>query len=230
MAVTKVVEIVSRVQTILQDAGATRWPLLEIQNWLNDAYKEIVLLKPASNTLVGAFTCVSGTKQTLTSGFPTATRLIDITRNLAVGGAKKAIRIIDRRILDDQRPSWHNETAVIDIQHYVFDDRLPTSFWVYPPALATSQLEVCYAAVPTPHALTEAALSNPATTDVINLDDSYANAIVDYILYRSFLKDVDYAANANRAVAHYQAMTASLGVRHRVEMAQSPNVKPGAGE
>lgn len=225
MAVTKVVDIVSRVQTILQDAGATRWPLLEIQNWLNDAYKEIVLLKPAANTLVGSFTCAEGTKQSLVVGFPTATRLIDITRNVAAGSAKKAIRLINRRILDDQRPGWHNETGVIDVQHYVFDERLPTHFWVYPPALATSQLEVAYAAVPTPHNLTEAQLSSASTADVINLDDSYVNAIVDYILYRSFLKDVEYASNMNRAVAHYQAMTASLGIRNQIENAQSPAAK-----
>lgn len=226
MAVTKVVEIVSRVQTLLQDAGATRWPLLEIQNWLNDAYKEIVILKPSSNTLVGTFTCAVGTKQTLTVGFPTATRLIDIVRNVAATSAKKAVRPIDRRILDDQRPGWHNETGVIDVQHYVFDDRMPVHFWVYPPALTTSQLEVAYAAVPTPHALTEAQLGNAGTADPINLDDSYANAILDYILYRSFLKDVEYAANTQRAVAHYQAMAASLGVRTKIEFAQSPNVKP----
>lgn len=226
MAVTKVVEVVSRVQTILQDVGATRWPLLEIQNWLNDAYKEIVLLKPSANTLVGTFTCAAGTKQSLTVGFSTATRLIDITRNVAATSAKKAVRLIDRRILDDQRPGWHNETGVIDVQHFVFDERLPTHFWVYPPALVTSQLEVAYAAVPTPHNLTEVQLGNPATADVINLDDSYANAIVDYILYRSFLKDVEYASNVQRAGAHYQAMAASLGIRTKVERAESPAAKP----
>ena len=49
MAVSKVVDIVKRAQTILQDTTATRWPLTELQGWLNDAYKEIVIFRPDAN-------------------------------------------------------------------------------------------------------------------------------------------------------------------------------------
>ena len=42
MATFKVIDIISRVEAILQDTG-TRWPRLELQKWLNESYLSIVL-------------------------------------------------------------------------------------------------------------------------------------------------------------------------------------------
>lgn len=223
MAVVKVVELISRAQTILSDAGATRYPLIELQMWINDAYREIVILKPSANTIVGSFTCAAGTKQSLTSSFPNALMLIDITRNVAATSSKRAVRKIDVTILDEMRPGWHGETQSVDIEHFVFDDRAPTVFWTYPPATSAAQVELLYSEAPAPHALTEAQLGNPSTAEVIKLDDAYANAILDYVLYRAFLKDVDFAGNIERATVHYQAMANSIGVRIKNDMTQSPS-------
>jgi len=95
---------------------------------------------------------------------------------------------------------------------------------VYPPATNTAQLEVVYSQVPAAHTLTEAQLLNSATTEVIRIDDSYSNAMLDYILYRAYSKDVDYAANAQRAVAHYQAFQNAIGVKTTTEAASRPGV------
>jgi hypothetical protein len=222
MATVKVVEIMNRAQTILQDTTAVRWPLPELQLWLNDSYREIVLMRPDANTQTGTFTCATGSRQVLTSVFSNALRLMDIVRNVAATSNKTAVRLVDRQSLDDQRRGWHNETTAVNIQHYMFDPKLPKEFMVYPPATDLAQLEVVYSSVPLAHALTEAQLGNPATTEVINLDDSYANAILDYILYRAYSKDAEYAANAQRAVAHYQAMQASLGMKTASDQAAQP--------
>lgn len=222
MATVKVVDLISRAQTILQDTSAVRWPVLELQGWLNDAYREIILARPDANTQTGTFTCAEGTRQVLTTGFPNALRLIEVTRNVAATSSKRAIRLVDRKILDDQRVGWHAENNSVNIEHYMFDPRLPKEFLVYPPATTAAQLEVVYASVPTAHALSEADLSNPGTTEVIRIDDSYANAMLDYMLYRAYTKDAEYAANAQRAVSHYQAMMASIGVKSTAEAASKP--------
>jgi len=227
MATVKVSELIIRAQTILQDTTATRWPAVELQYWLNDSYREIVLARPDANTQTGTMTCVAGSRQRLTTSFATALRLIDVVRNLASTSAKRAVRIVDRRVLDDQRRDWHNETASVDIQHYMFDPRLPKEFLVYPPATSAAQLEVVYSSVPTAHTLTEAQLTNIATADTINLDDSYANVILDYMLYRAYTKDAEYAANAQRAVAHFQAMQSALGVRNQADAATTPIPRTG---
>lgn len=224
MATVKVVELIDRAQTILQDTTAVRWPVLELQKWLSDAYREIILMRPDANTQTGTFTCVTGTRQVLTTVFSSALRLIDVIRNVAATSDKSAVRLVDRRTLDDQRRGWHGETATVNIQHFMFDPKLPKEFMVYPPATSAAELEVVYSSVPAAHTLTEAQLTNAATADVIEIDDSYANAILDYMLYRAYSKDAEYAANAQRAVAHYQAMQSSLGVK----TASDGAVQPGA--
>lgn len=224
MATVKVVDLIARAQTILQDTTSVRWPVLELQNWLNDAYREIVNMRPDVNTQTGTYTCTTGTRQVLTSGFPNATRLVEVTRNVAPTSDKRAVRIVDRRMLDDQRRGWHAEAGTVNIEHYMFDPRLPKEFLVYPPALTTAQLEVVYASVPAGHALSEAQLVNPATTETIRIDDCYANVMLDYMLYRAYTKDAEYAANAQRAMGHYQAMQASLGVKTQSDTASQPGV------
>ena len=223
MATVKVVELIDRAQTILQDTTSVRWSVLELQKWINDAYREISLLRPDANAQTGTFTCVEGTRQVLTSQFSEAIKLLDIVRNVAATSNKYAVRLIDRNTLDEQRVGWHAEASTVDLQHYMFDPRLPKEFMVYPPATTSAQLEVVYASIPAAHALdTEELDPNGTDTTTINLDDSYANAILDYMLYRAYSKDAEFASNAQRAVAHYQAMQSSLGIKTASDMAAQP--------
>ena len=230
MAVSKVVDIVKRAQTILQDTTATRWPLTELQGWLNDAYKEIVIFRPDANAASAVVTLAAGARQkchdTASINLPNLLRVIDVVRNTHVQSDQRAIRRTDRRILDDQRPQWYAETPTYTVQHYVFDDRLPHEFLVYPPANAGTTVELVYSSCPTPHLLTEAQLGNAATADTIKLDDVYANALLDYILYRAYSKDAEYAANGARAQAHYQAFATALGVKTNADLTTSPNNTP----
>ena len=222
MATIKVREVIKRVEDVLQDSNV-RWPRIELQNWLNESYLQIVQLRPDSNAKTGTFTCVAGTRQTITTGFASALRIIDIVRNLASASDKKVVRLINRSVLDDQRPAWHTDTATVNIQNYTFDVRQPKSFFVYPPATTAAQLEVVYADLPTAHALSAANL-DPASSssDVILIDDTYVSAILDWILYRAFSKDAEFAANAARAGAHYQTFMSSIGTKTQSDIASAP--------
>lgn len=222
MATAKVVDLISRAQTLLQDTTSVRWPVLELQGWLNDSYRETVNLRPDANTATGEFTCAAGARQVVTTTFASALRVIEVVRNTAVSSAKGAVRLVNRRMLDDQRRNWYAETQTVDIQHYMYDPRLPKEFLVYPPASTAARLEVVYSSVPLAHALTEVQLTNPATADVIRIDDSYFNALLDYVLYRAYSKDAEYASNAQRAVAHYQAFQNALGVSAQTNAASQP--------
>ena len=222
MATIKVREVIKRVEDVLQDSNV-RWPRIELQNWLNESYLQIVQLRPDSNAKTGTFTCVAGTRQSITTGFSSALRIIDIVRNLASASDKKVVRLINRSVLDDQRPAWHTDTATVNIQNYTFDVRQPKSFFVYPPATTAAQLEVVYADLPTAHALSAANL-DPASSssDVILIDDTYISAILDWILYRAFSKDAEFAANAARAGAHYQTFMSSIGTKTQSDVASAP--------
>ena len=80
-----------------------------------------------------------------------------------------------------------------------------------------------YADLPTAHALSAANL-DPASSssDVILIDDTYISAILDWILYRAFSKDAEFAANAARAGAHYQTFMSSIGTKTQSDVASAP--------
>jgi hypothetical protein len=222
MATVKVIDVIKNVEDVLQDQGI-RWPRVELQNWINEAYLNIILLRPDANSKTGAFTCTAGTRQVITTEFPSALRLLDVTRNLAATSTKKVVRLVARAVLDDQRPAWHSETGTVNIQHYTFDPRQPKEFFVYPPATTSAELEVVYTDAPGSHTLSESAL-DPAgsNTEVIKLDDIYMSPIIDWVLYRSYSKDAEYGQNEARAAAAYQAFNTAIGNKTASDTAVSP--------
>lgn len=205
---------IARAETILQDTTNTRWPVAELLEWFNDGQREIVMRKPDAYTTRESVNLVAGTRQSLPA---TAVQLIDVPRNMGTDGLTPGgvVRLEDRRILDDQRPDWHTETAVVAVEHYCFDARDPKQFFVYPPADGTGSVEVVYSAAPADVVIGD-------IDGVITLDDIYANAMLDYMLYRAYSKDADYTENAGRASGSYQAFLSSLGLKEQVESINDP--------
>jgi len=224
MATVKVVDLITRARKILQDTTSVRWALSELQLWLNDSYRETLIARPDSNTLTGEFVCVAGPRQVLTTTFANASRLVSVVRNTASTSNKYAVRLVDRRSLDDQRKGWYNETQSVNVEEYMFDARQPRDFFVYPPATTAARLEVTYTQVPSPHTLTDVQLADPTNTETIRIDDTFANAMLDYMLYRAYTKDSEQQGNAARAVAHFQAFQNSLGVSAQTNAASQPGV------
>ena len=203
-------QIVDRARRILQDttSGGTRWLDAEMLDWINDAQREIVLLKPNSFSSVEDLALVAGTKQTLPAE---GLLLLTVVRN--VNG--KAVRRVDRNILDSENPDWHTATPGNTVEHYIFDEDAPDTFWVYPPQSGTpGDVEVIFSKAPTDLA---------SLVSVITLNDIYMNVILDYVLYRAYSKDTDYAGNVQRASNHYNGFNNSLGVKTQVEFSSSPN-------
>jgi hypothetical protein len=222
VATIKVIDVIKRIEDVIQD-NDVRWPRIELQNWINESYLQIVLLRPDANSKTGTFTCAVGTRQVLTTGFSTALRLLDVVRNLATSSKKKVVRLINRSVLDDQRSSWHAETNTVDVQNYTFDPRQPKEFFVYPPATSEAQVEVVYAETPGAHALTAIELDpEGANVELIKLDDIYLSAIIDWVLYRAFSKDAEHAANAARAGAHHSAFISGIGDKTKSDVSSAP--------
>jgi len=62
----------------------------------------------------------------------------------------------------------------------------------------------------------------------ILIDDVYATALVNYMLYRSYSKDAEYAANAAQAQAYYQQFMLLLGAKVTAEGVTAPAQALGA--
>jgi len=208
MALTAL-SLIHRAATTLQDIDSVRWPIDELARYFNDAQREVVLYRPDAAITTITHTCVAGTRQTLPAS---AAKLLDVTRNLAATSAKGAVRLVSREILDAQLPGWHAATPVVDVKHYMYDARDTQVFYVYPPATVLAQLELMYAAFPADIAEPTPGLTYTSVTGNLGLPDIYGNVVVDYILYRAYTKDSEYAGNAQRAAAYYSSFANALGI------------------
>lgn len=209
--------LIRRCVETLQDPTSVRWPISELVRYLNDGQREVVLYRPDSMVTSTTRTLTTGTRQTL----PNGSKLIEVVRN--TGGTKRAVRMVNREILDAQTPGWHNLTGSTDIMHYMYDPRDPTVFYVYPPAATGASVEIVYAAYPADIVEPADGALYTAVSGNISLPDIYGNAIQDYILYRAYSKDSEYAGNAQRAQAHYAAFSNVLGIEIKATVAVAPN-------
>jgi hypothetical protein len=220
--------IIDRARFTLQDSSGVRWTDAELLDYINDAQREIVNVKPEATATHTNVLLAAGTEQTLPSG---GLRLIKVTRNMsgsaadATGG--KSIRIIEEDLVNSIDPDWHDPTVTgysahgSVVKNYVFDGDDPKKFYVYPGIKSGSSayIEIVYSALPTD-------LSSVSST--IDVDDIYGNALLNFVLYRAYLKDAEYAANNQRAGSHYQLFTSSIAGGGQAELSLDPNVARGA--
>lgn len=204
-------DIISRARIVINDADAVRWTDSELLKWISDGQRVIVLVRPDSYSINESLTLVAGTKQTLPSG---GLRLLDVIRNLKSNGdPDRSVRMVDRETLDAQDYNWHTTTATGKVMNFVYDNRDPTHFYVYPQATAGMKLEILYSKSP-------AEITTAATSLV--LADVYVEPLFNYVLFRAYSKDAEYAANASLAQGYMQIFMSLLGMKTSKDFAFSP--------
>lgn len=225
-------DVFQRAETILQDVGATRWPYAEQILWLNDAMREIVIHKPNANSRTVELALVAGTLQTLPDQYHA---MLAVTRNLSgpsearIGG--RSITTVKRSVMDNLMPRWHDPAFMPNsamVRHVIDDPLDQRTFYVVPGNTGAGVIEAVVSVIP-------AALAVPASPGAlasyealtVDLPAIYMNAIVDFVLYRAFSKDMALPGAAQRAVAHYTAFANALGIKAQAELNQNPN-KRGA--
>lgn len=210
MAVTYV-QARPRVRNVLQDTDGVRWTDVELDQWFDDAVRQIILARPDAYAVTREFGLAAGSSIQRIANLASddnkpvsqmqsgpAIRLLRVTRNVATG---KPIRETSRITLDAEIPDWHKPVPLAQwsgVEHYVFDNISPYTFYVYPcpPAgLATHKIEIIHAAIPASGA---------------GLPDTYINPIVDWVVYRALSKDAEYAGNLGRATQHLNAFAQAL--------------------
>lgn len=204
--------IVERCGIMLLDTSHTRWPVAELISWINECMGAIMNRRPQAFARTEVVQLQAGTRQIVPEG---SSLLLDIVRNIAVDGVTpgRSVRRVDRQLLDDVNPDWHTSTPKQAIKHYTFEDRAPTTYYVYPPAIAGTRIEILHALMPD-EVLTEA--------DSLQIGIEYAEAVANYVCYRCNIKD-SQEANAQIAAGFYAAFQEALGVKTQSSTAASPN-------
>lgn len=214
MGILTTAAVVTRVSTLLQDTSNIRWPTAELVLWISDAQREVASYKPDAFVKTSVLMLLAGSKQSLPNDGVT---LIDVVRNMGMTGTApgRVPRLVSREILDAQLPNWHSENPSAEVRHYVFDPANQKTFYVQPPQPSANRgsLEIVYSAAPT-----EVTLNG-----TLALDDTWVNAVTNYVLHRAYSKDAEYAANANLAAAYYQAFITQMTGRSVSEASHDPN-------
>jgi hypothetical protein len=205
-------DLISRTSNILQDIAHVRWTVPEMLQWANDAARETIVRRPAARAVRGNVTLVAGTAQTLPAG---GIELLDVVRNMGTTGTTpgRIVRRVERRLLDDQNPDWHTMKAASTIKHFSFDERSPSIFYIYPPAVADVKLEALFSELP-PALVAEG--------DTLDMGAEYINVLVHYMVFRCLSKDSEFG-NGTIAAAHYQAFVDAVTDNNATTTANSPN-------
>lgn len=228
MAALVAKDLLERVTALLQDPDNARWSLSELTDALNDGLLEACLIKPSAFAETVELEMQEGTWQMLSAG---QSQLLRVVRNITSAAdasprvAGPAITMIERDALDNQIPDWHDASAVPfekTVQHVMTDELNPTDFYVFPGNDGTGRIEAMVAIEPT-------LVSKPADdTDLAGYDDEldiapiYKSALIDYMLYQAYMKDMQMAGAGQRAVSHYQSFLQKLGSRRKVEAVANP--------
>lgn len=223
-------DLISRVQAVLQDTTGVRWPQTELVLWINDAQREVALLKPDAMSNTAIVTLDAGTKQSIPAD---GNRLLKVVRNMTQNAndntlydGKRSIRLVDGDILDSQTPDWHDSTVGGDaahgseVKHYIYNEESPRTYYVYPgvSSASTVYLEIMYSKNP-------AVLATITGSTTLSVPDIFGNAVMNYVLYMAYMKDSEYAGNQQRAANHYQLFSASVTGKAQIDTVSSPNVE-----
>ena len=207
--------LINAVKNTLQETGTgIRWTNTELVDYLNQSYDWLLGLMPEAFADNSECSCAAGTRQELPVG---AVRLVDIKRNLE--GAMRPVNFKSQEQMDRVIPDWHSRPASNQQQYFIYDERDPLRFYVYPPAKAGSLLELVVALTPrSRHTLR----SYDENTEKVFVREQYNEALRHYIIFLAFDKDSEDSFNAQLAQANLQRAYNAIGVKMQNDVRVSP--------
>ena len=206
---TTAMDIISRVVRILHDEEFTRWSRSELLDWVNEALVSIATVPGAYSKTI-KMNLAHGTRQVLPQD---AISLVTVSRNFDGDIPLTAVTVTSRELLDAFRPMWHMLSERPLVENYIYDDRKPKEFSVYPPNDGTGCIEVTYVGIP----------ERVGENDQLPFDDTYIPAIVNYTVYRAYCKESDYSSGIQNAQGFYQAYQSELAAVSGVRGSMTPN-------
>lgn len=212
-------DIKSRIQYVLNDAAGTRYTDAELALWVTDGCLYIATVRPDSTATEATITLAAGTKQSVAGLTPAGSRLLDVLRTTSGG---QVVRYVERSQHDLISATWHNAAQSATIRNWHFDARDPRTFWVYPPAIVGTQLDILYSARPT--AITAGTLST-----TLSIDDVYMDCLTNYVLFRLYAKETEENHNQPLAAMYRAACDKFLETKTVVDPRMGPDLNSPGG-
>ena len=211
--------ILSRIRKKLNDPNATAWTdNSDLIPALNEALQALVSYRPDAASYTTMMLLVAGTRQTLPSD---GVRLLKVIRNRGQSGlsdAGRAIRKADMLVQDALIPDWHETTGQTVIDEYFYDSITPKDFYVYPPAPVSPVIGVDISYVRVLPTIT-------AGTDTLPVDDYFAPALQEWMLYSIMGSDDEQNPNYAVARSHQSTFFQLLQIKAASDGAVNPKSK-----
>ena len=219
---TQASAIIADARTLLNDSGSVRWSDADLLQYLNGAARQIAMMLPESAAVEATHTLAdTNPRQTIPAdGF----QFLRVTNNQEANNRSKPVTYVERDVLDQLQPDWYDAVSGTGkpYKHYMFDEREPLAFYLYPRPVASEIVYIMYAKTPT---------TMTVVGDSWPLPDVYINAAIDYVVYRALTREGRYSLPAETVDRLWNAFTDSLGVRRTTMKEVSPkpnNVPPEA--
>jgi len=211
--------ILARIRKKLNDPNATAWTdNSDLIPALNEALQALISYRPDAASYTTMMLLVAGTHQTLPSN---GVRLLKVIRNRGVSGlsdAGRAIRKADMLVQDALIPEWHEATGQTTIDEYFYDPITPKDFYVYPPAPVSPIIGIDISYVRVLPTIT-------AGSDTLPVDDYFAPALQEWMLYSLWCGDDEQNPNYAAARSHQQTFFQLLQIKASSDGAVNPKSK-----
>jgi len=196
-------EVTKRANLLLNDIENVTYTIDELLYWAYDGTAAILRARPPAGTQTEEIALVEGALQTLSDS---AILLSDVIR--VIGG--RPIERTSRRQLDSWEPDWYQTLPTSKIVHFTYDERKPTQFYVYPPAIAGTVVEALVVRMPEVFTIASSVPMGP----------EYIDPLTSYVVHRAISKDSEYA-DTQLAVMFYQQFSDALGTSNQSQQAVS---------
>lgn len=187
------------------------WPVERLHDYIRQALWQVAALRPELFTSSQTVTLTPGPYQTLPAGF---VKLLDITSNVNADGTPGTPVYPSSFTLTR---SLAGRSCLLapggGIGSWAFDPNSQTSFYVNPPVPVAPPTRVRFLGqVPPPAVVAGGTIAVPGGS----IDDYY-NPILDWALYRAFMKDTESDTSFRRAEQHYRAHYQFFGVKANMD-------------
>jgi len=194
---------VNKMLGLLDDPDMVTWTEAERIVYINAGVRDICTHKPKASTVTQNLLLAAGaTRQAVPAD---CIAVLDLACNMGADGATPGRHITtttaDR--LGAVVPGWRRDTGAA-VKHLVMDDRDSGSYYVWPAPTAAVHVEALVHKLP-------AAIA--ALSEALPLNDSYLNALTEYVLHMAYAKDAENPGYVELSIAHYGKYASTLGIQ-----------------
>ena len=200
-------DILKTVSFTLSDKANVTYPEPDLIAAINNGCRMVVIYRPDARSKVATIPLVKGVKQTLPDD---ALRLLDTYYN----ENGYPIQMVNRKDVDRSLPNWVNMEPADEVLELMYDERVPDTFYVYPPVEDGVRINVAYSIMPEIIA---------SKDDKFPLPEKYVPPVIEWTLYQMFSLDTKNMQAQQQAMMHSQQFYQMLQVKMQGDLMVAPD-------